>query len=670
MKSANLFDFARLKELRELIEKYNRYYYDLANPLISDYEYDKLLKELEVLEEKYPELVSDDSPTKKIGETISSNRKTFPHKIPMISLRNAYKQSEIYDWNSRIIKGLKNNNFKYILEPKIDGLGISLLYENGDLTLGLTRGDGLIGEDITQNIKVIQGLPHKLDASKLPKIFEVRGEVYMENSGFKTLNRQRAEAGEVLFANPRNAAAGSLKLLDPEITRQRNLKIFLYALGFVDGKFATNITTQLEFWQFLQKVGLPVNPYTKIFDKIENLIDEISTWEKKRDELDYLIDGMVIKIDSFSQQEILGETMKFPRWALAYKFPAKQATTKVLDIKIQVGRTGVLTPVANLKPLELSGVVIRRATLHNFDELRRLGVKINDTILLERGGEVIPKIVKVIPEDRTGNEISPIIPEVCPVCGQKIVKLEGEVALRCVNVLGCKAQLQGALELFASKKAMNIEGLGRKIIAQLIEKKLMKNIFDIYRLQSKDLESLELVKEKKSKSILEQIEKSKSCDLKNLIYGIGIRNVGEKASLVLSRHFKSLEEILNADIEKLENIREIGEVTAKSIKTFLETYPNIIETIRGFEINMLPIRNVLENTFFLNKNFVITGTFEKYSRNEIIKIIEENGGNVSNSVSKKTDFLILGKEPGSKYEKALKLNIKILSENEFEANKN
>jgi DNA ligase (NAD+) len=713
MNEPTLFDIHRVNELRELITKHNHQYYDLANPLISDFEYDILMKELETLETKFPAFFSDNSsPTKNIGATVSKDskdsqnskkQKNFPHKIPMISLANTYNEKDIYDWYNRIKKNLDDNEkIEFVLEPKIDGISISLNYEDGILIRCLTRGDGEVGEDITENILVLNQIPINLETRslsgaegniadntleiglrlrsatdgglKIPKVLEIRGEVYMPNFVFEKLNEARLKNNEILFANPRNATAGSLKVLDPQVTKDRQLKMFLYGLGYFDNFENFACKTQFEFLQYIKSLGFPVNENIKIYSEIESLIQDLKLWAEKREQLDYEIDGMVIKVNSFEQQTILGETMKSPRWAVAYKFQAKQATTKINAITFQVGRTGTLTPVAELEPVQVAGVVIKRATLHNFDEMQRLGIKINDIVLVQRSGDVIPKIVKVITENRTGFEIEPIFPTHCPACGTEIQKIEKEVAYRCPNTIACPAQLQGALELFVSKKAMDIDGLGESVVEKLIQKGLVQKVFDIYSLTKDDFLSLDLVAEKKADIFVEQLKKSKTSDLKNLIYALGIRHVGEKASQILANHFRSLDNLANTNLDELKNLNNIGEKIAESIFLFFRLNNSLIDEIKNYGINTAKIesKNSNENTdleihkkFFYEKTVVITGTFTSFSRSEITNLIEKSGGNVSNTVSKNTNFLILGENSGSKYEKALKLNTKILTENDL-----
>ncbi len=748
---SNLFDFARIKELRELLKKYNYHYYTLSNPLISDFEYDKLYKELEILEAKYPEFNSSDSPINKVGEefflsqTLNNSEnfkqtdnqkkiflekkeeinKKIKHIIPMISLSNSYNSQEIYDWNERIKKNFKDfssnfknqnfnlnsfndnemkyfayekdffnygketnlferflfDNLEYVVEPKIDGVSLSVIYKNGKIDKCLSRGDGVFGENITDNILATGQIPLTIqnNINYIPEILEIRGEVYMDNKSFSELNKKRLEIGEELFANSRNATSGTLKLLDSNVVKSRNLKIFFYSLGyfFEDEKqnFSKNIKTQFDFLNFLKDLGFSVNNEIKKFKNIEDVIENSIRFVEKRDSLDYEIDGMVIKVNSFLEQKILGETMKSPRWAIAYKFPAKQATTLLKDITVQVGRTGVLTPVAELEPIPLGGVVIKRATLHNFDEVKRLSIKIGDTVLIERSGDVIPKIVKVINDEKNIEKKDFIIPIKCPVCGTEIVKLDDEVAYRCPNNISCKAQILRSLELFVSKKGLNIEGLGEAIIQQLIDKNFINNIFDIFKIKKFQLLELEFFADKKAENIIFEIEKSKNVDLKNFIYGLGIRHVGEKASRILSKNYKTLKDVFEADIEELKIIENFGNVIAESIKNFFNMNANIFDKIENVEFNIFNSEYIDKNSNILNeekedfwfglgKKFVITGKFDGFSRDELKEIIERKGGEVINSVSKNTDFLLAGKNErtSTKYKKALDLKIEIIED--------
>jgi len=649
----------RIEELVKLINYYNYMYYVENNPVISDYEYDKLYKELVELEEKYPEYKLPDSPTQKVGGQPLKEFKTVEHKIPMLSMDNTYSEEELIEFDARIKRMADIKEVDYVVELKYDGVAVSLHYENGEFVLGVTRGDGFRGDDITENLKTIKTLPLKI---KYKQTIEVRGEVYMRKDDFEKLNRERKEKGEVLFANPRNATAGSLKLLDPKLVAQRNLQIFIYQ-GFLNN----GPNTHWEVLNFLKEIGFPVSSYRKHCKNIREVIDYCNEWENKRFSLPYNIDGMVVKVNSLDLQRTLGTTTKSPRWAVAYKFPAEQVSTLVKDVVVQVGRTGTLTPVAILEPVVVSGTTVSRATLHNFDEIKRLDVKIGDRVFIEKSGEIIPKVVKVIPEARTGKEKDIPIPEKCPVCGSMVVKDKEEVAIRCPNIR-CPAQVKERIIHFASRDAMDIEGLGEKWVNILVDKGLLSDYGDIYYLKYEDLIKLERMGEKSVNNLLTAIEKSKTRPFANLIYAIGIRHVGIHASEILAEEFNSIDELKNAKIETLSSIQEIGPTIAESIVEFFTNEENlkVIEKLKRAGVKMKKEKAESKKNILSNLTFVITGTLKNYSRNEIQDYIKKLGGKVTDSVSKNTDYLICGNEPGSKLQKAQQLGIKIITEEEFE----
>ncbi|MFC1546350.1 NAD-dependent DNA ligase LigA [bacterium] len=656
----------RIKELTQYINKLNYAYYNLSESLISDEEYDKLLKELEDLESKYPEFADNDSPTKTVGSPVQKGFRTVPHKIPMISLSNTYSKQEIIDWEKRITKALAVSNIEYVIEPKIDGLGISLIYKDGVFVQGITRGDGRSGEDVTLNLKTIKNLPKELKVKDAPKQFEVRGEIFMSRDSFRELNKQRKENGETLFANPRNAASGSLKLLDWRITSRRSLDIFVYSLCYIEGDSPYKTHWGLLNW--FKRIGLPINPYAELAGNIDDVIEQCALWDKKRQELFYDIDGIVIKVNSLKHQAHLGTTLKSPRWAIAYKFPAKQAVTKVQDIVVQVGRTGVLTPVAHLEPIELSGVTISRSTLHNFDEIKRLDVRISDSVVIERSGDVIPKIIKVVESLRTGKERKVTVPKRCPVCNSIIIKENEEnVSLRCSNTLSCPAQIVRSLEHFISRKAMDIEGLGSSIIEQLVQKNMVKNILDIYKLTKEDLLTLDLVAEKKADNLIRAIQQSKKRDLSNLIYALGIRSAGEKAARTLAQKFKTLDALTKAELTVLEQIDDIGPIMAGSINNFFKLPENkdLARKMDQIGIQTITQKQSLAADLLKGLSFVFTGELETITREQAVELVLNNGGSAPSLVSKKTSFLVAGKNPGSKYNKAQALKIKIITEKEF-----
>ncbi|HOM27819.1 MAG TPA: NAD-dependent DNA ligase LigA, partial [bacterium] len=569
----------RIEELVKLINYYNYMYYVENNPVISDYEYDKLYKELVELEKKYPEYKLPDSPTQKVGGQPLREFKTIEHKIPMLSMDNTYSEEELIEFDAKIKRMADVKEVDYVVELKYDGVAVSLHYEDGEFILGVTRGDGFRGDDITENLKTVKTLPLKI---KYKESIEVRGEVYMRKDDFEKLNRERKEKGEVLFANPRNATAGSLKLLDPKLVAQRNLQIFIYQ-GFLNN----GPNTHWEVLNFLKEIGFPVSPYRKCCKNIEKVIEYCNEWREKRFTLPYNIDGMVVKVNSLDLQRTLGTTTKSPRWAVAYKFPAEQVSTIVKDVIVQVGRTGTLTPVAILEPVFVSGTTVSRATLHNFDEIKRLGVKIGDRVFVEKSGEIIPKVVKVIPEARTGKEKDIPVPETCPVCGSRVVKDIQEVAIRCPNIR-CPAQVKERIIHFTSRDAMDIEGLGEKWVNILVDKGLLSDYGDIYYLKYDDLIKLERMGDKSVKNLLEAIDKSKTRPFSNLIYALGIRHIGVHASEILSDEFNSIDELKNATIEKLSSISEIGPIMAESIVDFFSNEENlkVIEKLRKAGVKM------------------------------------------------------------------------------------
>ena len=656
----------RIEELRKEIIFHNKKYYVDNLPEISDRKYDVLLDELKKLEELYPEFISPDSPTLKVGGEALKEFKTVEHRVPMLSMDNTYSPEEIIEFDKRVRKNLEADRLDYVVELKIDGVSISLLYENGKFIRGATRGDGIKGDDVTLNLKTIKSLPLKLDFKKgahQPELFEARGEVYMPAKSFLEINEEKEELGEELFANPRNAAAGSLKLLDSSIVVKRRLDMWIYGVGYVEG---AEFNTQLEALDFLKHSGFRVNPNIKKCSSIEKVIEYCDKWREKRHGLEYDIDGMVIKVDSFSYQRLLGQTSKSPRWMIAYKFPAERKETILEDILVQVGRTGTLTPVAVLKPIELAGSTVSRASLHNQDEIGRKDVKIGDHVLVEKAGEIIPQIAEVVKNKRNGSEKEFFMPKRCPACGSAVKKLKNEVALRCEN-MSCPAQLKERIRHFASKEAMDIEGMGEAIVAQLVNKQMVKSYGDIYILKHKELANLERMADKSAANLISAIEKSKSNSFNRLVYGLGIRHVGVRSAWILASRFKSLERLANSGIEELQSINEIGPVMAESIFNFFRTEENkkVIEKLRYNGVNMEEKVPSLKSKNLEGKTFVVTGSLESFSRNEIEELIRKRGGNASSSVSKNTDYVIAGKDPGSKFEKAKESGVKIINESEF-----
>lgn len=657
----------KIEELREKIRYHNYRYYVLDDPTVSDAEYDRLMRDLIELEEKYPRYITPYSPTQRVGIEPVSEFTTVKHITPMLSLANAFSTEELRAFNQRIKKIVPEQKLEYVVELKIDGLAVALVYENGIFVRGATRGDGVMGEEITSNLRTVKAIPLKLFSENIPPHIEVYGEVFMKKSDFKKLNKERIKNGESLFANPRNAAAGSVRQLDPRITAQRHLDTFIYRATFYEENKFNN---HMEVLNYSKKIGFKVNSHIKLCQDIEEAISYCLQWIEKKEELDYEIDGMVVKVNSLRMREELGSTTRSPRWAIAYKFPAQQLTTKVQDIIVQVGRTGALTPVAVLDPVRISGSVVQRATLHNEDEIRRKDVRIGDTVLVQKAGEVIPEVVKVIKEKRTGEEKKFVMPTQCPVCGAKVFRPEGEVVSRC-NSLTCSAQIKERIRHFASRDAMDIEGLGPAIIDQLVEKELNRDISNLYFLKRDDLISLERMAEKSADNLLDAIEKSKRKSLAHLIYGLGIRYVGVHTSEVITKHFPTLDKFKKANLEELIEIDEIGPKIAESIIFFFKEKENlaIIERLRSAGLNFgqeeEKIREEKGTHILAGKQFVLTGALKDFTRTQAKKIIIELGGRVTDSVSKKTDYVVAGEEPGSKYQKAQELGVNIINEEEF-----
>ena len=651
-----------IERLRERIRHHDYLYYVLAQPEISDKEYDDLMRRIKDLEDKHPQFKTDNSPTVRLSGSILEGFKTVKHKQKMLSLDNTYSYEELRDWDERVHKGLRSGEkVEYVVELKIDGVSANVTYEQGELSIGATRGDGETGEDVTQNIKTIRAIPLVLLGKDIPDFVEIRGEVYMERKDFDILNKERERAGEILFANPRNATSGSLKLLDTGMVAKRRLNFFAHSLGEYKG---LDISTQWEFLNRLKERGMRTNSHSKLCSNLEEVIDYCKIWQEKKEKLTYDIDGMVVKVNSLSQQRKLGFTVKSPRWAVAYKFPARQATTEVLNINLQVGRTGVITPVADLKPVECAGVIIRHATLHNFDEIKRLNIKEGDRVLIERAGEVIPKIIKVV----QGKGRHPfIIPKACPVCRGKVIKeKEEDVAYRCINP-SCPAQIERGLIHFASRTAMDIEGMGEAIVEQLVRRRLVKDFADIYSLKKEDLLKLELFKDKKAQNLLEAIEKSKNQPLSRLIYGLGIRHIGEKAAYVLAHKFTALDNLMKAKQEDFDAIFEVGSVMAESIVNFFrqESTQRLIKKLKEVGLNLQEKLTLVKKSPLTGKTVVFTGELKNFSRSEVKSLLRRFSGNTSSSVSRHTDLVVFGENPGSKYNKAKKMGIKIINEEEF-----
>lgn len=651
--------------LKENIRDADYRYYVLADPDIDDFKYDMMLKELSDLEKKFPSLITPDSPTQRVSGEPARIFKTVQHKIPMLSLANSYNFSELTEFDSRIKNILGSNKYEYVCELKFDGLAVSLIYENGKLTTAATRGDGYQGDDVTQNIKTIRSVPLSAGNSKI-KNFEVRGEVFFNKSDFIKINEEQELKGEKLFANARNTAAGTLKLKDSAIVASRSLKFYSYFLYSAE----TSIRTHTESIQLLEKLKFPVNRYYEKSGNIEKVREFCDRIESVRDSLPYDIDGVVVKVNSVEQQQILGSVSRSPRWAIAYKFKAKEAETKLLSIECQVGRTGTVTPVANLQPVFLAGSTISRATLHNFDEIKRKDIREGDYVKIEKGGDVIPKVLSVIKERRIKNSKPYIVPKKCPVCGTVLEKPEDEVYYYCPNY-NCPSQIKGRIEHFVSRNAMNIEGLGESIIDIFIKNGFIKNYSEIYGLHRKkeDILKLERFGLKSVENILSAIEESKNRPFDKVLFALGIRHIGERTAKILSEYFGSIDNLIKATESEIVSVYEIGPKIAGSVAGFFKNEKNLrlIDNLRKAGLNFeSELKDKKENKNFINKVFVLTGTLEKYKREEAQKIIEDSGGRTSSSVSKKTDFVLAGKEAGSKLDKAAELGVKVISESEFE----
>lgn len=651
----------RIIELQNLLNQYNYEYHILDKPSVPDSEYDQLLRELIQLEEQYPEMKTPDSPTQRVGGAVLEMFEKVEHRTPMLSLSNAFNEEDLRDFDRRVRQAV-GNDVSYVCELKIDGLAVSLRYEEGLFVQGATRGDGTVGEDITANLKTIKSIPLRI---KKPLTIEVRGEAFMPKKSFEALNKIKEERGEEPFANPRNAAAGSLRQLDPRIAASRNLDVFLY--GIADPG-ETGIQSHSEGLDLLDELGFKTNKERKKCATIEEVLEYIEGWVEKRPNLPYDIDGIVIKVDSLSQQAELGTTAKSPRWAIAYKFPAEEVVTKLLDIELNVGRTGVITPTAVLDPVRVAGTTVSRASLHNEDLIREKDIKIGDFVVVKKAGDIIPEVVNVLPDRRTGEEKDFRMPTHCPECHSDLIRLEGEVALRCINPK-CPAQIREGLIHFVSRNAMNIEGLGEKVISQLFHEKLIEDVADLYKLTREQLLNLERMGEKSVNNLLNAIEASKQNSLEKLLFGLGIRHVGAKAAKTLAQEFGTMEALRNATYEQLTAINEIGEKMADSIVTFFEQpeVQELLAELESFGVNMeykgpKPVSAEESNSIFAGKTIVLTGKLENMSRSEAKEKIEALGGNVAGSVSKKTDLVIAGEDAGSKLKKAQELGIEVWNE--------
>ncbi|CEO27051.1 NAD-dependent DNA ligase LigA [Paraclostridium sordellii] len=651
----------KMDELIDLINYHSNKYYNEDTPEISDFEYDNLMKELMKIETEHPELKREDSPSTRVGGKPLDKFNQVTHKIPMLSLSNAYSAQDLKDFDKRVRESV-NKDVEYVVEFKIDGLSVGLTYVDGVFKTGATRGNGVIGEDITQNLKTVKTIPLKIDDKE--EII-VRGEVYISKENFEKINEQQEENGLQLFANPRNLAAGTLRQLDSKLTAKRPLDIFIFNLEYMQNE---KFKTHSQSLEYLSNLGFKVSPNFKICKTIEDVIEHIEYWTINRSDLSFEIDGIVIKVNDLEEREQMGYTAKSPRWAIAYKFPAEQKKTKLKDIIVEVGRTGTITPTAILEPVRLAGTVVARATLHNEDYINEKDIRIGDTVLVQKAGDIIPQVVEVIKEERTGDEIKFHMPEKCPVCHEPTVRLEGEAAVKCIN-MSCPAQIRRGIIHFASRDAMNIDGLGESIISLLLDNKIIKDVADLYYIKKEDIVNLERLGEKSATNLINAIEKSKNNDLYRLINGLGIKYIGVKGAKVLAKSFKSLDDIINSSIEELTNLEEFGEVMADSVVEFFKEDKNIvvINKLKEVGVNTLSSNsedNGLANIFDKMK-IVLTGTLPTLKRNDAKELIEARGGKATSSVSKSTTFVLAGEEAGSKLTKANELGVTVIDEAKF-----
>ena len=653
----------RLDSLREEINAHNYSYYVLDNPEIPDSEYDRLLRELGNIEEQNPELITPDSPTQRVGATPLDSFSEVKHEVPMLSLGNAFSDQDMSDFDKRIREGVEKDSIEYAAEPKLDGLAISLLYKNGLLERAATRGDGRTGEDVTLNIRTIDAIPLKLRGKNLPPLIEIRGEVVMPKAGFEKLNQQQLEKGEKPFVNPRNAAAGSLRQLDPQITATRPLSFYSYGVGLIDGMSLpskhSDMMANLKTW------GLRINPESKVVKGTKGCIEYYERLAQKRNDLPDEIDGIVYKVDEIELQNIMGFVSRAPRWAIARKFPAQEEMTKLLDIDIQVGRTGALTPVARLEPVFVGGVTVSNATLHNQDEIDRLDVRKGDTVIVRRAGDVIPQIVSVVKSKRQGKPRRFHLPEKCPICNSEAARFDDEAVTYCTGGLFCEAQRKEAIKHFASRRAMNVDGLGDKLVEQLVDEGLIHTIADLYHLDVDGLSKLERMAEKSAKNLVTSLEKSKTTTLARFVFSLGIHSVGETTAQTLANHFSTLENIIKADEEKLLEVADVGPIVAENLLTFFKQKHNkeVVEQLLAVGINWPKIKKkAMDEQPLVGKTFVVTGTLETMGRNDAKSALQDLGAKVSGSVSKKTDYVVVGENAGSKATKATDLGITILDE--------
>ncbi|MBS6507088.1 MAG: NAD-dependent DNA ligase LigA [Paraclostridium bifermentans] len=651
----------RMDELIDQINYHSNKYYNDDAPEISDYEYDNLMKELIKIEEENPQIKRADSPSSRVGGKPLDKFTQITHKIPMLSLSNAYSDKDLKDFDKRV-RELADDSVEYVVEFKIDGLSVGLTYKNGVFEKGATRGNGVVGEDITENLRTVKTIPLKINDTEE---VVVRGEVYISKENFEKINELQEEQGLQLFANPRNLAAGTLRQLDSKLTAKRPLDIFIFNLEYIEN---TNLKSHSESLEYLKNLGFKVSTDYKVCSDIEGVIKHIEYWTENRSKLPFEIDGMVIKVNDLQQRDIMGYTAKSPRWAIAYKFPAEQKKTKLIDIIVEVGRTGTITPTAILEPVRLAGTTVSRATLHNEDYINEKDIKIGDTVLVQKAGDIIPQVVQVVKDDRDGNEIEFKFPDKCPVCSEPTVRLEGEAAVKCINI-SCPAQIRRGIIHFASRDAMNIEGLGESIVGLLLDNNIIKDIADLYYIKKEDVISLERMGEKSAENLIKAIEKSKQNELYRLINGLGIKYIGIKGAKVLAKNFDSLDEIINEDAVQLTNLEEFGDIMANSVVEFFKEEKNmtVINKLKEAGVNTESIKNKDESivNIFEGMKIVLTGTLPTLKRNDAKEMIEARGGKATSSVSKSTTFVLAGEEAGSKLTKANELGVKVIDEAKF-----
>jgi DNA ligase (NAD+) len=654
-----------IRELREQIRKHDNLYYVQAEPEISDLQYDRLLSELTDWEVRFPSLITPDSPTQKIGDQPVEGLAQVAHRIPMLSIENTYTEGELREFFQRVEKNLPGEPIEWVVELKVDGVAASIRYENGQLVAAITRGNGEVGDDVTHNARTIRGLPLQLQGKGIPKTLEVRGEVYMTNTDLVALNQQRAGIGEAEFKNPRNVTAGSIRLLDPKICAKRKLRFLCHGMGFCDG---LQVRTHMEFLQKVGQLGVPSTPLVQCFQSTQEVVDHCNHLVENLHELDFEVDGLVIKVNSLEQRESLGSTSKSPRWVIAYKIEKYEAVTRLLAIKTQVGKTGTITPVAELEPVQLAGTTVSRASLHNFDEIRRKDVRVDDWVVVEKAGKIIPHIVRVEKHRRDRELPEFAFPEQCPECSERLVRDQSGVYIRCVSSQ-CPAQWRQRLRYFATRDCMDIEGLGDKLVNQLVDAQLVNSYADLYGLTLEQLMTLERMGKKSAENLLQGIQVSKQRGLSRVLNAITIRHVGQRVAMVLARRFGSAASLTSAGLEELSNTEEIGPIIAKSVYEFCRSDEGkqVFEQLAhaGVSLETSEEDSVDRSGVFANKTLVVTGTLEHYSRDEIERVIEKLGGKASGSISKKTDYLVAGQAAGSKLQKAEQLGVKILTEAEF-----